>query len=138
MSGNGVTGRFRRNRPLYAVAVAVVIGMGLLWRSSLLPLSNFTAKYGGDALWALVVFLGFGFLFRGVSTLRIAVLSICFAWSIEFLQLYHAPWIDSFRARQLGHLVLGSRFNSPDLLAYAIGIAFGASAEGILYRSKER
>lgn len=138
MSVNGVSGRFQRNRSLYAVAVAVVIGMGLLWRSSLLPLSNFTAKYGGDALWALVVFLGFGFLFRGASTLRIAVVSICFAWSVEFLQLYHAPWIDSLRGKQLGHLVLGSRFNSPDLLAYTIGIAFGALAEGLFYGTKER
>src|SRR5688572_32997272 len=124
MSAVKITKPFQRNRSLYAVAAAMAIGMGLLWRSRLLPLSSFTAKYGGDALWALAVFLGFGLLFRRASTLRIAFVSICFAWSIEFLQLYHAPWIDSLRAHQLGHLILGSTFNSPDLPAYAIGIAF--------------
>src|SRR5688500_20363281 len=117
MSRIGITEPLQRNRLLYAVAAVLVIGMGILWRSPLLPVSSFTAKYGGVALWALVAFLAFGFLFRRASTLRIALISLCFAWTIEFLQLYHAPWIDSLRARQLGHFILGSTFHSPDLLA---------------------
>ena len=48
---------------------------------------------------------------------------------IEFLQLYQAPWIHSIRAMRLGHLILGSTFNWPDLLAYLAGIALGAFAE---------
>jgi hypothetical protein len=105
------------------------MGTGLLWRSRLLPLPSFTAKYGGDALWALLVFLGFGLLFNRSSTLRISVISLCFAWAIEFLQLYHAPWLDLFRSTRIGGLILGSTFNCPDLLAYAIGILLGALAE---------
>jgi CubicO group peptidase (beta-lactamase class C family) len=128
---------FQRKRSRYAVAAAVVIGVGLFWRSGFVSLSSFTAKYGGDALWALVVFLGFGFLFRCVSTLRIALVSVCFAWSLEFLQLYHAPWIDSLRASQLGHLILGSTFNGPDFLAYAFGIAIGAFAEKLFTRKSD-
>jgi hypothetical protein len=127
-----------RNRFLYAVAAAAVIGIGLLWRSRFLPLSSFAAKYGGDALWALLVFVGFGLLFNRVSTLRTALFSLCFAWSIEFSQLYHAPWIDSLRARQLGHFILGSTFNGPDLLAYLAGIVFGASAERLFISSLRR
>lgn len=102
---------------------------GLLWRSGLLPLSSFIAKYGGDAFWALLVFVGLGFLFPGASTLRITVTSFCFAWAIEFSQLYHAPWLNSIRSTKPGHLVLGSTFNAPDLLAYAVGILLGALAE---------
>src|SRR4051794_41576573 len=117
-----ITTRFQRSRPLYALAVALVMGTGLLWRSRFLPLSSFTAKYGGDALWALLVFLGFGLVFNRCSTLRIALFSLCFAWSIEFLQLYHAHWIELIRSTRIGHLILGSTFNSPDLLAYAVGI----------------
>ena len=80
-------------------------------------------------LWALMVFLGFGFVFRRASTLQIALMSVCFAWGIELLQLYHAPWIDALRARRLGHLVLGSAFNAPDLIAYATGVAVGTVGE---------
>ncbi len=114
---------------MYAAAAALVVAAGLLWRSRLLPLSSFIAKYGGDALWALVVFLGFGLLLRRASTWRVALIAVCFAFSIEFLQLYHADWIDLIRSSRIGHLVLGSTFNGPDLIAYGVGIALGAWAE---------
>src|SRR5687767_12981774 len=118
-----------RHRPSYAAAVTMIVAVGLLWRSNILPLSAFLAKYGGVALWALAAFAGLGFLFARISTARLALISLVFAWSIEFLQLYHAPSIDSIRANRLGHWILGSTFDAPDLVAYAIGIAFGAVAE---------
>ena len=118
---------------MYAVLAALVIATGLLWRSGLLPLPSFVAKYGGDSLWALVVFLCFGFAFRRSSTVRIGLSALCFAWSVEFLQLYHAPWIDSIRSTRVGRLVLGASFNSPDLIAYVIGIALGILAERVCF-----
>ena len=128
----------QRNRFLYAILIALVIGVGLLWRSPLLSISGITWKYGGDALWALAVFLGVGFCFRRASTLLNALIAVCFAWSIECFQLYHAPWIESLRATLFGRLILGSTFNSPDLLAYAIGIALGATAESLCHRLKAK
>jgi hypothetical protein len=118
-----------RSRLKYGSAIALVIAMGLLWRSGLLPLPPFLTKYGGDALWALVVFLCFGFVFCRSSTWRIVVAALGFTWSVEFLQLYHADWIDAIRSTRLGRLVLGTTFNGPDLIAYVIGIALGAFAE---------
>ena len=127
----------QRNRPCYALLVGLVIGTGLLWRSGLLPLSSFLTKYGGDALWALMVFLGFGFVFRRRSTAWIGLSAVGFAWAVEFLQLYHAHWIEVIRATRLGHLVLGTAFNSPDLISYVIGIALGVLAEGVYFRALE-
>jgi hypothetical protein len=132
-----MTTPIQRSRPLYAVAVVLVIGNGLLWRSGLLPLPNFIVKYGGDSLWALVVFLCFGFIHPSGPTLRIAIIAVCFAWSVEFLQLYQAHWIDEIRSTRLGRLVLGTTFNIPDLLAYAIGIALGALAEHVYFTGKQ-
>lgn len=102
---------------------------GLIWRSRFMPLPPFLAKYGGDALWALLVFFGFGFLFRRMPTIRLAATSLAVAWAIEFSQLYHSPWIDSIRALRIGHLVLGSTFNWPDLPAYAVGVLLGVMVE---------
>ena len=116
---------------MYALAGLLVIGIGLLWRSGLLPIPYFMAKYGGDALWALVVFLCVGFVCPRSSTVRIGFIAVGFAWSIEFLQLYHAHWIDEIRSTRLGRMVLGTTFNSPDLLAYLIGIALGVLAERV-------
>jgi hypothetical protein len=126
-----------RSRLVYASAAALVVGTGLLWRSSLLPLPSFLAKYGGDSLWALAVFVGFGFIFRRSSTVHVALVALGAAWSVEFFQLYHAPWIDGIRATRLGRLALGSSFNSPDLIAYVLGIAVGVCAECIWHYERE-
>jgi len=123
---------------LYALLAVLVIVTGLLWRSGLLPLSSFLAKYGGDSLWALVVFLCFGFAFLRSSTLRIGLGAVCFAWSVEFLQLYHAPWIDAIRSTRPGHLVLGAWFNSPDLIAYVVGVALGVVAECVCFKESHQ
>lgn len=118
-----------RNRLFYGVLILVVIATGVLWRSRFVTLPPFLTKYSGDALWAVVVFFGFGFLFPKITTARLFAISLAFAWAIEFSQLYHAPWIDSIRAARLGHLVLGSTFNWPDLAAYAVGAGLGAVME---------
>lgn len=127
-----------RNRVLYALLALVVIASGLLWRSGLIPLPPSLSNYGGDALWALMVFLGIGFLLAKSSTVTIALLALAFAWGVEFSQLYRAPWIDAIRATIPGKLVLGNTFNWIDLLAYALGIAVGASVEWWTRRRQTR
>jgi hypothetical protein len=118
-----------RNRVLYAGLVLAVVACGLLWRSGLIPLPQWLSNNGGDALWALMVFVGLGLLLPRASTLMVTLLALTFAWGVEFSQLYHAPWIDAIRATLPGRLVLGSTFNWPDIPAYAVGIALGAWAE---------
>jgi hypothetical protein len=125
-------GRRGRSRVLYLVLAVAVIGAGLLWRSSWLSLPAFLAKYGGGALWALMVFLFCGFLMPRVRTWVVTVAALVISYGVEFGQLYHAPWIDHLRAYPLGALILGSTFAWPDLLAYTIGIFIGASLERAL------
>jgi hypothetical protein len=129
----------QRNRSSYALLILLAMAAGLLWRSRFVSLSPFMTKYGGDALWALLVFFGFGVLFRGITTLRLSLVSLGFAWAVEFSQLYHAPWIDAIRAARVGHLILGSTFNWPDLPAYVLGVATGALIDRtLLIRSGQR
>lgn len=124
--------RWERTRLTYVLAAGLTILLGLLWRSGLVTMPGFLLKYGGDALWSMVVFFGLGMLFTRATTLRVALMAVAFSWAIEFLQLYHAPWIDSIRSTLLGRLVLGSTFNSPDLVAYVIGVALAALADRVL------
>ena len=109
--------------------MAGVLILGLVWRSSWLSLPASVAKYGADALWSLFVFLGFGLLLPGSSTRAIALLTLVFSFVVEASQLWHTPWLDAVRQTRLGALALGSVFNWPDLVAYAIGIGIGAGAE---------
>ena len=90
--------------------------------------------YLGDALWALMIFIGFGFLFPKIETKKLAFISLMFCYGIEVSQLYHAEWIDSIRATTLGGLVLGYGFLWNDLIAYTIGVGVGFVFEFILQR----
>jgi hypothetical protein len=118
----------------YAGLALAVIATGLLWRADFMPLPQWLSNYGGDALWALMVFVGLGFLLPRKPTGMIALLALVFSWGVECSQLYHAPWIDSIRATIPGRLVLGSTFHWPDLAAYAVGVAVGAWVEWRLRR----
>ena len=121
----------RRNVPVYAAAVLAVIGVGLASRHwpGLFPAA--LGKYPGDALWALMVFAGCGMLRPRACSWRVAASALAISFAVEFSQLYQAPWINAIRGTTLGHLVLGSTFNAPDLLAYAIGVAAGLLAERV-------
>lgn len=125
-----------RSRVRYAVLAFAVVAAGLLWRSGFIPLPPFLLKYGGDALWSLMIFVGFGFLFPRASTLTLALLALGFSWSVEFSQLYHAPWLDAVRATLPGRLVLGNTFNWPDLPAYLLGVGLGAWPEWRLLKPR--
>jgi glycopeptide antibiotics resistance protein len=109
--------------------MASVIAIGLLWRFSLFFLPATWSKYGGDALWSLMVFFGLGLLFPRLTTRAAAALALLFSFLVETSQLYHAPWIDAIRSTRLGALALGSIFNWPDFLAYTVGVLIGVALE---------
>ncbi|MCI0764954.1 DUF2809 domain-containing protein [Bacillus sp. TL12] len=126
---------YKRNRILYAVLTILVIILGLGSRKFAYALPTLLNDYLGDALWALMIFIGFGFLFHQMGTKKVALLSLLFCYCIEISQLYHAEWIDSIRATTLGGLVLGYGFLWSDVLAYTIGIGIGTFCE-FVFRKK--
>ena len=127
-----LTPRIRaRSRPIYFVAMLVVIGAGLATRRFPGLVPDFLGAYPGDALWALMVFLGWGVLMTSVSTRTLATLALASCTAVEFGQLYSAPWLDELRSTTLGALARGSGFNWRDLVAYAVGVAIGAVGESV-------
>ncbi|MFD6508206.1 DUF2809 domain-containing protein [Bacillus sp. NPDC060175] len=122
----------KRNRLLYVMFTIVVIILGLSSRKFAFALPDLLNDYLGDALWALMIFTGFGFLFPKIETKKLAFISLIFCYGIEISQLYHAPWIDNIRATTLGGLVLGYGFLWSDLVAYTIGVGVGMLGEFML------
>ncbi|MGH0429901.1 DUF2809 domain-containing protein [Bacillus hominis] len=122
----------KRNRLLYAVFTIIVIILGLSSRKFAFALPDLLNDYLGDALWALMIFTGFGFLFPKIETKKLVFISLIFCYGIEISQLYHAAWIDNIRATTLGGLVLGYGFLWSDLVAYTIGVGVGMLCESIL------
>ncbi|EPY7703318.1 MULTISPECIES: ribosomal maturation YjgA family protein [Bacillus cereus group] len=126
----------KRNRLLYAMFTILVIILGLSSRKFAFALPALLNDYLGDALWALMIFIGFGFLFPKIEMKKLAFISLIFCYGIEVSQLYHAEWIDSIRATTLGGLVLGYGFLWSDLVAYTIGVGVGFLFEFILRTNK--
>ncbi|HDX9509744.1 TPA: DUF2809 domain-containing protein [Bacillus cereus] len=124
----------KRNRVVYALFTIVVIILGLSSRKFAFALPHLLNDYLGDALWALMIFTGFGFLFPKTETKKLAFISLMFCHGIEASQLYHAEWIDSIRATTLGGLVLGYGFLWSDVVAYTIGVGVGILCEFMLRR----
>jgi hypothetical protein len=104
------------------------VALGLFSRSETLALPWSIAKYAGDGLWGLVVFLGSAVLLPTKPTRLIAALAVVFAVGVEISQLFHPAWLDLVRRTTPGALVLGtpdSAFAWADLAAYFAGIAVG-------------
>ncbi|UZR97871.1 DUF2809 domain-containing protein [Chondrinema litorale] len=117
----------KRNRFKYILLMGIVIILGLLSRTPIIP--EFIYPYLGDILYALLIYLFVGFLFPAKSSKWVLVAAISFCYIIEISQFYHAPWIDSIRNTILGSLILGFRFLWSDLFAYGAGVAIGFMLE---------
>lgn len=114
--------------------IVFVVVAGLWLRSPSCPFPLFITKYGGVALWALLVFLLVGLLKPELPLQKRAVIALGISWGVEFSQLYQAPWINEIRATRAGALILGSVFNWPDLAAYVAGVLGGTLGEYIVWR----
>ena len=124
-----------RHRGCYAVLIAVTIIIG---GGSRLPIADsLPAVYGtyaGDTFWALLLYLCLGFIFVKAPIKRLAVVTLCIAFAVEFLQLYQAPWITAVRSTFVGSVTLGHGFLWSDLLCYSVGCGLGVAGELVWQR----
>lgn len=131
----------KRNRILYLIFIVITMILGIFSRKFGEYLPAFLRDYAGDALWALMVFWGFGFLSARASTGKIMLAALVFSYLIECSQLYQAEWINVLRHTTLGGLVLGFGFLWSDLVCYTVGVLAGGGIEkglGKWLRSRPR
>ncbi|MET7649616.1 MULTISPECIES: DUF2809 domain-containing protein [unclassified Streptomyces] len=110
-----------RTRLAAAGAAVVTVGAGLGLRA---VAAGDVAKYGGDALYTLMLLTLVVLVAPRVTPATAAKSALALSWAVEFLQLSGLPAELSQRST-LARLVLGSTFNPPDLFWYAVGAAAG-------------
>ena len=116
-----------------ALALAVIAcGLSLRWYGFPIGLPAFIVKYGGSLLWATMVFLLVGALLPRLTRRQIAIIAAMIAVVVELSRLVHSPWLDAFRLTTAGALLLGRIFSLWNLVAYAVGIAFGAWIDRVI------
>ena len=104
----------------------------LLFLLFIVPLGFYTKFYSGPAhvwvnnslggffyeiFWVLFVFL----IFPKAKPLNIAILIFMTTCAIEFLQLWHPPFLESIRGHFIGRTILGNSFNWGDFPYYFVG-----------------
>lgn len=125
-----------RTRSHYLLAVFVTIMVGLLSRRFPEILPSLLGKYPGDVLWSLMVFFGWGFVFRRASSLRIVLLTLATSYTIEVLKLWQSPWWFMIRHTTIGHLVFGHVFSWSNLVAYTVGAMLGLLFEFVAFERR--
>ncbi|MCB0632186.1 MAG: DUF2809 domain-containing protein [Lewinella sp.] len=128
--------KLARNRLHYFLFIILTIALGLLSRTGIVP--KFIYAYLGDALYALMFFFIFAWLFPRLSTIRVFLLCVGFCYLIECSQLYQADWINVIRRTRLGGLVLGFGFLWGDLVSYFAGGLLGACLEWLAHYFKKQ
>lgn len=117
-----------------ACLLAVTIALGLATRRFPAVFPSVLATYGGDALWAAMVYWLLAFLRPSASWRALAASALGIAIAVECSQLVHTPWLDAVRATRLGALVLGQGFLWSDLGAYCVGTGVAALLDRVLAR----
>ncbi|MFH9863642.1 DUF2809 domain-containing protein [Streptomyces sp. NPDC017202] len=120
-TGAGTGSETNRTRLAAAVSAAVVVGAGLGLRS---VAAGDVAKYGGDALYTLLLVALVVLVAPRVTARKAGVVALAVSWGVEFLQLSELP-AELSRHSTAARLVLGSTFNAPDLFWYAVGALAG-------------
>ncbi|MFF8913626.1 DUF2809 domain-containing protein [Streptomyces sp. NPDC015032] len=78
------------------------------------------AKYAGDALYTVLICALVVLVAPRTRPAAAAGTALAVSWAVELLQLTGLP-ADLSRHSTVARLVLGSTFNAPDLLWYAVG-----------------
>jgi len=109
------------NRGRCLAVLAVVTPLGLLSKFYSGPGSTWVASQAGGFLyvvfWVFVVLALFPRLSRLSVTLAVAIATSV----LEFVQLWHPPFLERIRSSFIGHAVLGSTFAWSDFPYYAVG-----------------
>ncbi len=101
---------------------AATIALGLATRRIPAVFPVVVARYGGDALWATMVYWLVALVRPAASRRMLALIALLVAFGVEASQLVQTPWLEALRATRLGALALGQGFVWSDLGAYMVGV----------------
>jgi hypothetical protein len=119
-------------RIVCGVLALVTIVCGMVWRLVPLGLPAVFVKYGGSALWAVMVYWLVAFVLPQKAPRSLGLLATIVAVAVECFKLYHSPGLDAFRVTLAGKLLLGRVFSLRDIAVYWLAIVGVASLDAFV------
>ncbi len=116
---------FLKNRLVLLVSMSLVASIGYVIRFAQTPtfawLNDALGSIAYEIFWILLI----AFLTPRTSLQAIAVGVCLTTCGVEWLQLWHPPFLEAARATLAGRLILGNTFNWLDFPSYVIGSGLG-------------
>jgi len=107
------------------LSILVIVPLGFFTKFYKGPLSSWiNNSVGGifyEIFWCLLIFL----FLKKIKTWKIAVSVLLLTSLLEFLQLWHPPFLESIRNFFIGRTLLGNCFSWSDFPYYVLGCAIG-------------
>lgn len=126
--------KIKRDTRIYLLIMVVITAFGLPTRVIQDQLPTWYVEYFGDYFWAMLLFFGFALVLQKMSTFKVAIATLIFAYCIEISQLFHPQWLEYLRSIKLFGFILGYSFLWSDIVAYTLGIFTGSLIEYFLLR----
>lgn len=112
-------------RLLILLALIVIIPVGFLTKFYTGPAQVWVNNSLGGLFYEIFWCLTFAFIFHNCKPMKIAFWVFFTTSVLEFLQLWHPPFLELFRSNFIGRTILGSSFNWHDFPYYILGSALG-------------
>ncbi len=125
-----------RRRTLTLIIGVVIVGLPTRLVPESMP--GFMVQYGGDVLWALLIYLVLRLILPSALGRKVAVMALAAAWGIEISQLYQADWVNVIRNVKLSGLILGYTFLWSDVFCYLCGVGAGLLVERVALPSHNK
>lgn len=111
----------RLMRLRYALVLVLLVPAGFFTKLYVGPAESWVRAHGGGIVYVLFWCLFAQTLWPRVSPWRIATVILLVTCTLEFLQLWHPPFLAPLRANFLGHALIGSKFSWWDFPYYVFG-----------------
>ncbi len=112
-------------RLLILLSLIVVVPIGFLTKFYSGPAEAWVNDSLGGLFYEIFWCLMFAFLFVSARPYTIAAGVFVVTCCLEFLQLWHPPFLEYLRGNFIGVTILGNSFNWSDFLYYVIGSGLG-------------
>jgi len=116
----------KRSLPLTLGLVVSTMALGITVRFAHADLPIGVSKYGGSALWAILVYWLVSAIVAGPRIVTPAAATAVLTAGVEAFKLFHAQGLDAFRLTLAGKLFLGRVFSVWDIGVYWLAIAAAA------------
>lgn len=114
-----------RKRLLILLSLIVITPIGFMTRFYNGPAQDWVSDSLGGLFYEIFWCLIFAFILNKASPLKIAIWVFTATCSLEFLQLWHPPFLEIIRGSFIGRTIIGNSFNWNDFPYYIIGSGMG-------------